>query len=519
MSKNPNLVFRRQFIASSKKSDNFPEWQYAEFPGESFHVYAHPDLEITSSLNSDNKIKLVLLGFAINPHFPEKQNTDIIKDLLSSAATVEDCITKISDLAGRFVFILSLNGRKYVIHDMCGLRTVYYSINDEGIFIASQPLLFKNLFNIERSEKYKIYVESEHYKNDIEYWLPGGLTLYENINQLVPNHYLDVSKDEQLRYWPVKKIKEQDLAEATTKSANMLERLMLSAKNRFKIALPITAGWDSRVLLAASKNLVENFFVYTLQYRSLLDKSPDIKIPKYMLRRFNIPFNKLDCRMEMNPEFYKIYKSNVDFAHDDYAKIANGMIDKFPQDKVVIRGNVSEIARCSFYPNGKHDEITSAGQLLAKWPVWNKIPYIIEYLDKWMNDVNELCKENNVDILDLWYMELFMSGWMAQNQLEWDIVHEEFTPYNYRPLIETLLGVPVKYRLRNKPILYEKILNHLWPELMYWPVNPPSWNKRHQFKYFIANLLKKTSLYNSGLKVYQIIYPAYLKIKGYKKNW
>ena len=112
MSKNPNLVFRRQFIASSKKSDNFPEWQYAEFPGESFHVYAHPDLEITSSLNSDNKIKLVLLGFAINPRFPEKQNTDIIKDLLSSAATVEDCITKISDLAGRFVFILSINGRK-----------------------------------------------------------------------------------------------------------------------------------------------------------------------------------------------------------------------------------------------------------------------------------------------------------------------------------------------------------------------------------------------------------------------
>jgi len=476
-------------------------------------------LEITSSFNSGSKIKLVLLGFAINPESPEKQNQDIINDLLSSCTSTDDYINRISDLAGRFVFIFSLNSRKYVIHDMCGLRTVYYSINDEGLFIASQPLLFNNLFEIKPSENYKTYIGSEHYKNDIEYWIPTGLTLYDNVKQLVPNHYLDVAADEQIRFWPVKKIEKQDLTKATAKSANMLERLILSAKNRFKLALPVTAGWDSRILLAASKDLLKDFFVYTLQYRWLVDKSPDIKIPKYMLRRFKTPFNKLDCRMEMNPEFYKTYKSNVDFAHDDYAKITNGMIDKFPQDRVVLRGNVSEIVRCSFYPDGKHDEITSADQLLANWPEWNDIPFIMEYLENWMNSVKEMCKEYNVDILDLWYMELFMGAWMAQGQLEWDIIHEEFTPYNYRPLIETMLGVPIKYRLHHKPVLYQKILKHLWPELLYWPINPPSWNKRHQFKYFIANLSKKAGLYSFGREVYRIIYPAYLKLKGYKKNW
>jgi hypothetical protein len=517
MQNNPDLQFRRQFIASSKKIELFKNWDNKEFPEENLFIYAHPDCEITTALSPNNNIKLALIGYVFDPNCPNKQNIDIIDELVSQETSIDSLSQKISNLAGRYIFVICIDNLKYVMNDMCGLRTVYYSLSDDQFHLASNPALLKKIIQLKPSKNYKIYTESKYYKNDIEYWLPSGLTLYDNVDQLVPNHYLDLNKHKQIRYWPYKKIKKQNLEEAAQKTANLLENLILSANNRFKLALPLTAGWDSRVLLATSKKYINDIYIYTLQFRWFVDDSSDIKIPKSITRKFGIPYNKLDCRKEMDPEFYKIYKSNVDLAHDDWAKISNGMKDEFPNNRVVLKGNGSEIARCSLYPTGKHN-VTSANQL----PVWNPefldLDFILEYLDIWMKDAQKICESFNVDIIDLFYMEILMGGWQAQWQLEWNIIQEEFTPYNYRPLIETMLGVPIKYRLHDKPILYQEIIKQLWPELLYWPCNPPSWNKKYQFKYYIADKLKAIGLYKTGLIIYHSTHPIYLKLKGYKKR-
>lgn len=515
MQNNPDLKFRRQFIASSKKTEDFKNWNFTEITEQNVFIYTHPDLEITTAISPNNKTKLALIGFVIDPNFPNRQNKNIIEELVSIETSIENLSHKISNLAGRFIFIICINDLKYVINDMCGLRTVYYSFTTDQFYIASNPSLLNKLIELKPSKNYKTYTESNHFKNDIEYWLPSGLTLYENVNHLVPNHYIDLKNNKQIRYWPHEKIKEQNLENATQKTASLLESLILSAKNRFQLALPLTAGWDSRVLLSASKKYIDEIYVYTLQYRWLVDSSPDIKIPKYITKKIGTPYNKLDCRKDMDPKFYQVYKSNVDLAHDDWAKITNGMKDTFPQERVVLKGNVSEIARCSFFPSGKHEEVTSASQLLFDWPEWLELDFIMEYLEIWLKDVKDLCIEFNIDIFDLWYMEIFMGVWQAQGQLEWDIIHEEFTPYNYRPLIETMLGVPIQFRLHDKPILYQEIIKYFWPELLYWPINPPSWNRRHQFKYYVADKLKKIGLYKTGLKIYQLSHPIYLKLKGY----
>ncbi len=516
MTLDPDLKYRLQFIASSKKTNDFANWQYTGFPDENLNIYTHPDLQITYSTNSVNNLTLILIGFAIDPNFSNKKNEDILNELVDKGFSFQELTRQIANLGGRFVFIVSLNGNKYVIHDMCSLRTVYYSITKDHFYIASQPLIFNCFFKPKPSADYKVYTESQHYKNYLEYWLPCGLTLYENVNQLVPNHYLDIQLNKQIRYWPYKKIEKQDLTEASIKASNTLENLIHSANNRFKLALPLTAGWDSRLLLAASKKYVKNIFIYTLQYRWLVEKSPDIILPRYIVKKFKLPYHKIDCRTEINTEFYKIYKSNVDMAHGDWASITNGMFNKFPKKRVILKGNVSELGRNGFYSEGKYNEVRSSKDLLFDWQDWSEMPFILDYLDNWINSVKGICNETGMDIIDLWYMELFMGGWLAQSMLEWDIIHEQFIPYNYRPLMETMLGVPVKYRLHDKPILYGMIMQQLWPDLLYWPFNPPKWNKRFRFKYFLADQSKKIGIYKAGLKLYNLSYPIYLKLKGYK---
>lgn len=189
---NLNLKYRRQYVAGFEESDRFHNWQHIEFQKECLHIYAHPNLEMTSAKSRDD-IKLVLLGIAIDPKHPKRSNQDIANELTNASVdSVERFSDFITNLAGRFVIILSRSSQIYVFNDACGLRSVYYADVDGKKFITSQPLLFSEFFYLKPRDRYYKFCESSYKLNSPEYWLPSGLTLYENVWQLMPNHYLDL---------------------------------------------------------------------------------------------------------------------------------------------------------------------------------------------------------------------------------------------------------------------------------------------------------------------------------------
>ena len=51
------------------------------------------------------------------------------------------------------------------------------------------------------------------------------------------------------------------------------------ANERYNLSLPLTAGWDSRVLMSATKQIFSDIEFYTLKYRSQTESSQDIRIP------------------------------------------------------------------------------------------------------------------------------------------------------------------------------------------------------------------------------------------------
>jgi len=66
------------------------------------------------------------------------------------------------------------------------------------------------------------------------------------------------------------------------------------------------------------------------------------------------------------------------------------------------------------------------------------IPFIEARLTDWFNEVNNPNVNFGYPILDLFHWEVSTGSWQTQNQLEWDIVHETFTPFNNRELLDTL---------------------------------------------------------------------------------
>lgn len=469
-----NLLFRRQFLVTPVKCYGLQHWKTVEL--DPYFIYAQNDSEITRTFSSD--IHYLLIGFIIDPSAPGKTNTEILEGMaaLSSLDEIPDFLYPLS---GRYVIVIKTGNRIIVYHDPCGLRSVFYSIVDNLLYAASQPLLLEKVIPLERGAKYEQYSNSGYKRDVLENSLPTGLTLYDNVFQLKANHCLDTMQDREIRYWPRNNLSLISLEDGLAIFRDVMQNSIAAAHRRYKLSLPVTAGFDSRVILSMAKREAKDIFFYTLIYRHLDQNSPDVRIPRKLLKRSGFAHHIVDCKIPEDAAFKEIYSANSDTAHwNDWGKIAWGMYNAYPRDRVVLKGNCSEIARCYFYPEGDHPKIEQYEDVLQKLKGWDSLPFVKEYIKHWFDEIKSDDALKGRKILDVLYWEMRLAGWQGQSQLEWDIVQEVFSPYNNRMLMDILLGIDAKYRSAPDYAFYKLAIKNTWPELLSEPFNPePLWNR------------------------------------------
>lgn len=492
-----NLYYRRQFLLSEESCTFFSHWQHEKFGN--FHLYSHPDIEVSSKTSADGNISAALVGYIIDPFCPEKSNVDILNSIVEfcdSFEKITDCLCSVS---GRFILIIRTPYDTFLFHDPCGLRTVYYTQHKGKLFVASQPNIFKSIINLEAGEYFYSYHQSQYPKTNLEHWIPSGCSLYEEVYHLIPNHCLRFSTIEQIRYWPKQEIYQRSFNEVVTKASEILSGSIIAANKRFKLALPVTAGWDSRILLSASKNISDNIYFYTLQYRNLNSKSYDIRIPEKILNSLGQNHNVIDCRKTAPDFFRKFYEGNTSLSHmNDWGEIAYGMLNVYPQERVCLKGSCSEIVRCVYYKGGEHQEITSPDQIVSLERNWNTVPFIQNQISNWFEQSNNIFSQTKIDILDMFYWEHKMGSWQAQSQLEWDIIQETYTPFNNRELIELMLSIPPQLRCPPSNIVHKEIMKSLWPEALLHPINPSALALLNILRVYV----RQFGIYESAKRIY-----------------
>jgi hypothetical protein len=141
---NENLIFRRQFLLCPQKCEKLKDWQSIAFG--IYNLYVHPDCGLTVSHSPF--MHLALIGFIIDPLHPDKSNQDILNDTAESD-TVNAVCSKLYNCGGRFALLVKQFDEYVILHDACGLRSVFYTKSGSDIYVASQPLLFKLLIPLE----------------------------------------------------------------------------------------------------------------------------------------------------------------------------------------------------------------------------------------------------------------------------------------------------------------------------------------------------------------------------------
>jgi hypothetical protein len=348
---------------------------------------------------------------------------------------------------------------------------VFYSDHTHrSPFCASQATTAAKVYDLlEDSEAAEGFLRTRFVVTNPEFWWPGDSTQFRGVRCLLPNHYLDLRTREAHRYGFSKQVCRKSLSHAAKHGAELLANLMRGAAQRYLLALPITAGWDSRALLAACRRAGATPYCYTLRMGALGVTHQDIAIPARLLGSLQWDYHIIDCPPFAPSDFMTLYKSNTDPAHDEACSIAYGLSRGYPEGCVSLSGHCSEVARCYYHPSPLAGPITP--ETLAKIAQMDATPFVLSQFRRWLEGAAATSEQSGISLLDLFYWEQRAGRWAANGQAQWDLVHERFTAFNCRPLLLTLLSAHEKHR-RPAYALYRRMIHRLAPEVLREPINP-----------------------------------------------
>lgn len=468
--KNNSLLYRNQFVLGPVFIDELAFWKKID-AGSGIRLTVHPDLHTCQSLYKDKS--LLLLGYILDPDNPDRGDSEILENLIRVFADCDSFYEQTHRLGGRWILIASDGRNTTLFNDATGLRQVFYTdLNSvKDLWCSSQPGMLAELLHLEMDDAAVKFIHSPEIMRNREYQFPGEASPYREIKHLLPNHCLDLNSGSCRRFWPSGPLGTLSRDEGIAKVSSILEGLMKSASSRFDLVLSMTAGLDSRVVLAASRPIRHKLSYLTLRQLGWAEDHADIAIPSMLLPKLGLKHTVLNSSHITDAEYIKYYKKNSVLAHDVWAPDAQAISFFYRQTKVAVTGSACEIARWAlreYLPKCKWRNLSARDLSLLKR--MGEQPFAIHFFDTWLSGVGEIF---NLELLDLFEWEQGHGNWLAMCQLEFDSAWKDlFTPYNCRALLVDMLSVDEKHRKPPKYSFFIDMMMKLWPEVLSLPINP-----------------------------------------------
>ncbi|MEX8492484.1 hypothetical protein [Sphaerotilus sp.] len=481
------LRFRRQFFLGRTGQFSPPGWSQQRLDADRC-IVAHPDLALTQVRHGGRAC--TLLGFLLDPARPQASNRDIVQDLLERHATLDALVAATSPLGGRWALVLQDGARTVVCHDATGLRQVSYARTaDHGAVCASHPGLLAQVLALQPDPAVLDYIGSRGESDFEVYWLPGDRTLYREVRALLPNHTLDLQTGLATRHGPgAGPLSPLSVREAAARCLATLRGLLDAARRRAPLAVSMTAGWDSRLVLALSQPVRDQLYCFTLTYPHLSLASRDVAVPARLLKQLGLQHHLIGYPTRIDPGFKALFRQSTPSGSTAYCADAQAMHAQYPQDHLCLTGDVAEIVKCFYRLPGVPDHAITPQQL-AEVCRLEPHPLVLEALAEWRAGVPA---DSAVPLLDLFNWEQMAGRWQAQIRAEYDIAQESFAPLNCRDLLLTMLAVDEAERQGPAYPFFRALIEQLWPEVLNVPINPP---ETTSLKRRVLRALGSTPLY------------------------
>jgi len=328
--------------------------------------------------------------------------------------------------------------------------------------------LLAALCDLEVSPEAESFRLSPAFKKNEEYWWPGDSTPFAEMRRLLPNFSISLVTGHCQRFWPTGPFQEMDSGEAIHFIANRLSALMRGIARRGNVLVSITAGLDSRMVLAASRDLTDTLGFMTVQQSGMPSLHADLQIPRRLALHLGFEHEIVNSAPHVRETFRRAYQDSVMHFHEKWLPDAQAIYDAYQQDSLIVVGSMAETGRL-FYGGLSSDDRLVPAQL-AGMANLDDHPFAVRAFEQWLETARN---PYNYSLADLFYWEQRAGRWLATSQLEFGHVWRDiFAPFNSREILSSMLAVDQALRRPPQSVMFRELLSHMWPDVLSEPINP-----------------------------------------------
>lgn len=370
----------------------------------------------------------------------------------------------IYSFGGRFLVMLPGASHPRIYLDPCGSLSLVYCAHQK--VVASTP----NLIPYDNQTRDRVDLAREMGIPNTNAMYPLSLTPRYKIDRLLPNHYLDLSSWQSVRHWPNMPLhSDGSVAESVAAIAAITKRNIAAIVSRTPAYLRLTAGQDSRMLLACSRDLLDRVELLTVP---IPDDGAlvDVDVAKRIARRFRlrhvVPQFQKPVQEDLDEYMFRISNSTGEFrgwqartmfkqANPAYAQLDGGV------------GGLERIGEDLLPGETKYSKITPE-RLIGRCLV-PRSALTVSTFKRWLET---LPVDNAFHILDLFEIEQILGCWAGVwTYAECGDPGYTIFPMCHREIIDRMVTLPADYRLSGT--LMADVINAEWPDLLEWPFNKP----------------------------------------------
>lgn len=450
-----DIPFAGGFVYTTNEYQSVAHFKQIQLPGN--RSFWCDDSKTLSIKITDDQHFAIVYGHFVDT-LENVSDKELANSLLSAwQVGTEAFHSRIDRLAGRYVVCIGNKEESFVYHDATGLRSVYYS--DESNLASSHINLLTSL---------EPHAEHLTVKGAS---LAADYSIFENVWQLVPNFRLAFEKRQSERFFPRREnpFKDWSNEDRYSRIESIWQKVMDGYAAKYdKIAISITGGMDSRLMLAMSKNYWHKLEAFTYGFSE--QPESDSKWSKTMTMDFEIVSNLRDRvnfarhrfveitdKQPVDPDLRATMVKNTSGRHGfylvpHYRKLFEG------DGWIHIRGTGPEIVRRQFGGNSSF-ESTIKTLTLEGSPDFTDRARAMGY-DK--DNFGYLSK-------DLAYWELRMGKWHSEILNETDAAYDTLLPMSVREIYEIMMSFSDFERSSALPI--KELINRNVPEFNFLGMN------------------------------------------------
>ncbi|MDT0632208.1 hypothetical protein [Rubrivirga litoralis] len=410
------------------------------------------DLPVCSVLDPDGRTVGALIGFAVTPDgavrdtpltLPEPPRPD-------TATAVEDAVYA---HGGRFACVVAADGFERLYLDPGGTLAAVYGWGGaastgtllawahERTFRAPSPPLPRDGF------------------------FYAGRTSDPEVQRLVINHYADLAAGGAVRHhWNEAPVcaPDSETPALVREIADGIRRTIRAAASRGPVHMGITAGRDSRMLLACAREVRDALHLYTFAHPS---SGADVAVGRAISRKMGLPHTviPIETPSEATQEEYLVrtgYAGHWGKAMDFYVGVGEHLAPGRP----LLSGFGGEIARGNRMQYVLTPDTPITPEMMLDRYEDAALPERVEALQRWFDGVTWT---DTFAFLAQAYWENRFGCWAGPHLYGTAQGATPLVPFIDRRVVDAMARLPAAYRLESR--IADDLIGAGWPELEQFP--------------------------------------------------